>query len=152
MSIEGNTPVDAVPEQNEEVSVPADPIVQYYVRNAEGEIVRSGECVKSLVQFQAFIAGETSHEGAAPAEEKDNRILTTHVIPRQQAYPTLAEQLDVIWKILARNPEALGEEGQEMLLRIQIVKETYPKGVTYEQNMGPIDDQSQPAFIPVTEN
>lgn len=139
---------EVTPEQQVS-SVPAgEPSIPYYVTNAEGLVVRDGECVESLVQLQAFGAGETVHRGFVPEVEEMSVAVHTHVIPRQMEYPAITEQLDVIWKILAKNPDALGEEGVAMLGRIQGTKDKFPKGQMYQQNMD-ADDVNGDRFIPV---
>lgn len=151
MSMQENNPVgEEVPVQSEEVA-PARVTVEFYVTDANNEVVRSGECPENLVELQAFNQGEVVHLGQPPVTEAEP-MLTTHVIPRQLSYPSVTDQLDAIWKILARNPDALGVEGNEMLERIRLTKETFPKGVLYTENQ---DEEVQSQYVPInpsTEN
>lgn len=133
-----------------EEPTPAESIVEFYVTNEAGEVVREGTCNESMFPDQAFMNGEEVHRGSAP-ELEETAILSTHVIARQQAYPSIHEQLDAIWKILGRNPEALGDEGLAMLTRIQSVKQTYPKDVIYKMNDQRSCDED-PAFVPAQTN
>lgn len=143
-----NISADDLPTQEEvEMLPPAETIVEFHVLNATGEIVREGSCVESMLSQQAFFEGEVVVEGQAP-EPQSSEVLSTHSIARQQAYPSVNEQLDAIWKILGRNPAALGEEGLQMLERIQGVKQSFPKDVIYVMN-NQRTCEDDPAFIPL---
>lgn len=141
----GDTQDEVLAEQPEQVVPPEIPHVQFYVLDEAGETVRSGECKEDLVQLQAFLPGETVHRGEAPKAEHEEATFT-HTVVRAVEYPTLEEQIGAIWKILARNPDALGEEGREMLGRIQSVKDRIPKDKVYVQNTS---DENGARYIPV---
>lgn len=132
--------------EKEYVPPVAEPQVQFYVTNESGAVVRSGECPESLVQLQAFGAGEIVHRGEEPKAEHEEATFT-HEAVRAPQYPTVQEQLGAIWKILARNPEALGEEGAAMLQRIQNVKEAIPKDCIYKQTVDV--ENADVRYIPV---
>lgn len=122
--------------QQQEIAAPLTPPpvtqVEYYVMH-DGEVVRSGECPDNLVQLQAFNEGETVHRGV-PEKAETEEPTFTHTLPRAAEMPPIPDQLDVIWKILARNPDMLGTEGREMLSRIQEVKSKFPKDRVYVQS------------------
>ena len=141
-----------LPESNmsDDVSVPAEPIVEFYVLSKDGTVAREGSCLESLLDKQAFLEGEVVYLGNPPAEEH-NTMTLTHTIPRQQAYPTVPEQLDVLWKILGAHPELLGEEGRAMVERIQSVKAAYPKDVIYMPNEFKTCE-TDPSYVPVQTN
>lgn len=57
-------------------------------------------------------------------------ILTIHVDYRQKRrdrYPSIGDQLDVIWKTLATNPDAMPDEARAMLAQVLAVKSSIPK-------------------------
>lgn len=45
---------------------------------------------------------------------------------RMAGYPTIGDQLDVMWKVLAAMP-ALPDEARQMLAKIEDIKKLYPK-------------------------
>ncbi len=46
---------------------------------------------------------------------------------RRDAYPSIGDQLDAIWKALRANPDLLPPDTQAMLQKIDEVKTNYPK-------------------------
>lgn len=46
---------------------------------------------------------------------------------RRDRYPTIGDQLDAIWKVLAENPDALPADTRAMLEKVQSVKTEVPK-------------------------
>ncbi len=60
-----------------------------------------------------------------------------YVVARMDEYPSIGDQLDVIWKMFAANPALLTPDAKAMLARINTTKATYVKGTTYVNNNGP---------------
>ncbi len=68
-------------------------------------------------------------------------VVVNYVIPRVEEYPSVGDQLGVLWRLLEQRPELLNDEARAMLTRINAVKSTYSKGNEYVQNSGPEGDK-----------
>ena len=108
------------------------PMQAFTVFDRDGRVVRKGHCPKDLIELQAMEEGETVMEGDLEDMIAKEPEVYRHTIVRQ--YPSLGDQLDVIWKLLQARPELLTPEATDMIARINAAKETYPKTMTYIQD------------------
>lgn len=102
-------------------------MICYVLSNKEGEIVQRGKCSSKeeipqidglMVQIITEDDRRQPHCGPAP----------TYTNYRAMDYPTIGEQLDVLWKVLA-SVDSLKDHSDlaPMLQRIQAVKSKHPK-------------------------
>lgn len=126
-----------------EVEAPASPKqVDFYVLDKNGEVLRSGTCNEELFSLQAWGEGETVKEGIPPTITVDIPLYP-HSIVRAKRYPTLTDQIGVLWKIIEKmgqlHPELMrevfDEEALDMMAQIQSVKTEIPKNVMYTDNL-----------------
>jgi hypothetical protein len=118
-----------VPENTEPVQeVVQVPMVDYTVFDAEGRVVRRGKCPQTIIEHQAFNEGETVMEGEHTDMIEEEQAYSKHTVIRQRSYPSIGDQLDVLWKIVAAVPAFQIPEAVEMLERIQAAKDAAPKG------------------------
>ncbi len=102
------------------------------VRN--GKEVCRGTCDEETLSLQGIEDGDlveklTSMSDNPPID--DGVRYTTHAVPRSRAYPSVGDQLGVIWKVLEAHPELLTQEAKDMLGVINNIKGTFPKGQTF---------------------
>lgn len=103
---------------------------------ATGRILRSGQCQDHMLEAQA---GDFAViEAVANPETQMVDVSSMQVIDkppvcqephyslrRVQEYPSIGEQLDVIWKQIRQMPHC--QEAHDMLARIDAVKKANPK-------------------------
>lgn len=116
------------PAQEEVVQVP---MVPYTVFDVDGHAVRHGMCPQNLVEHQAFGEGETVMEGEHDSMCQHDEPHVRHSFARQAHYPSIGDQLDVLWKIVAAVPAFQIPEAVAMLERIQAAKDVAPKGKVF---------------------
>lgn len=68
-----------------------------------------------------------------PSEEVPKREVN-HVVARAAEYPSVGDQLDVIWACFKANPQLLTSAGRDMLARITEVKAQFKKSEKFELN------------------
>lgn len=115
---------------------------KYIVVNQSNEVIGSGMCseetfalFKSTDEKRYIEVEETPSDldkkwlfNNGKLIDAGPRIKRTYAVQRMETYPTVGEQLDVLWKIL--EPMAKEHpEGKKMLDLIQGIKQKYPKEV-----------------------
>lgn len=128
--------VNASEQTQESAEAQAEPVSQpmqpFTVFDRDGRVVRKGHCPKNLVEMQAMEEGETVMEGDLEDMVTKEPEFFRHTVVRQ--YPSIGDQLDVIWKLLQARPELLTPEASDMIARIAEAKDAYPKTMTYIQD------------------
>lgn len=72
-------------------------IIEFHVRDSNGNVVRFGTCSEDTLKQQAG-TGESVHVGAPNRIPEDPPLMgDNYVAKRFQAYPTVTEQLDMIY-------------------------------------------------------
>lgn len=72
-------------------------MIEFHVRDSNGNVVRYGTCTEDTLSKQANV-GETAHAGLPNRIPEDKPLMgDNYVAKRFQAYPTIAEQLDMIY-------------------------------------------------------
>lgn len=113
---------------------------QYVVHNAAGEIIRAGICQDEELLLQVWGSDEFLVEGVGDPATDAVDVATGEVVPggkptppeppydyraeRAAAYPSIADQLDMLWSAMDENP---GKRLEPFYSRIKAVKEAYPK-------------------------
>lgn len=111
-------------------------IVAYDLVDAAGAVVATHCCYDTDLPSVVPPAGLT----VVPRVVAD----LSHVLQREinyvgarvTDYPSIGDQLDVIWKLLATHPEFLNSEARRMLNKINAVKAAYPKTDTFVMRSG----------------
>ena len=136
------TPLDGI--DAEPYDPKGQPMVDFTVFGEDGRVARKGSCPANLVELQAFNKGEMVLEGDHPDRVGVEPAKVRHTLVRESQYPSIGDQLDVMWRMFEANPQLLSPEGRAMLDRIQAVKNSIPKGVHYQENA----DEGGPRYIP----
>lgn len=72
-------------------------IIEFHVRDSNGNVVRFGTCSEDTLKQQAN-AGESVHAGAPNRIPEDLPLMgNNYIANRYQAYPSIADQLDMIY-------------------------------------------------------
>jgi hypothetical protein len=121
----------------------SDRSVAYYVTGENGNVIRAGRCNPEMVDAQVINMGESVHLGEAPVSETTDEVVVTHTVARKPEYPSIGDQLDVLWKLLTAKPELLTSEALAMAEQIAAVKKTYPKEMVFVPN----NTQDGPAYV-----
>lgn len=111
----------------------------FVIYNGAGEILRAGICQDETLHLQAGAAGELVVEAEADPEADSVDPQTKRVVvggrpkppidmdyrkARAAAYPSVREQLDMLWQAMDKKQIARAEP---FYSRIKAVKDAYPK-------------------------
>lgn len=93
-------------------------MTEFHVRDSNGKVIRYGTCSEDTLDKQAGV-GESVHTGLPNRIPEDQPLLgDNYVAKRFQAYPSITEQLDLIY-----------HQGIDAWkAKITEIKNKYPKG------------------------
>lgn len=113
-------------------------VITYDVIAADGVTVLSTHvCFDSDFSSVIAPAGCSVRTRMVPSElpqEMTKEI--NYAAARSSEYPSVGDQLGVIWNVLRAHPEFMTSEARQMLARIDAVKGDLPKGKAFVLNLG----------------
>ena len=112
-------------------------VVHYEIVDEAGTVVNYGSCWSGEVNDVAVGEGLSLRVQHDTKPVVHDQVQYGYGAVRSQEYPTVEEQIGVLWKVIANLPaKYLTEEATAMMQKIADVKAQYEKGAQYVVNDG----------------